>query len=87
MWCWSSAPTTAKWGFGEAAGRGDVDDDLDRLQAVLDAVDPGRGSPSAPALGETAADLALEVHTNRDLKAFALARFAGGRVPRPAMMI
>jgi L-alanine-DL-glutamate epimerase-like enolase superfamily enzyme len=69
------------------AGRGDVDADLDRLQAVRDAVDPGRGSPSAPALGETAADLALEVHTNRDLKAFALARFAGGRVPRPAMMI
>jgi glycine/D-amino acid oxidase-like deaminating enzyme len=47
----------------------------------------GHGFTLGPALGETAADLALEGRTNRDLKAFALARFAGGRVPRPAMMI
>jgi sarcosine oxidase subunit beta len=47
----------------------------------------GHGFTLGPALGETAADLALEGRTNRDLKAFALARFAGGRVPRPAMII
>jgi sarcosine oxidase, subunit beta len=47
----------------------------------------GHGFTLGLALGETAADLVLDSRTDRDLEAFALARFAGGRVPQPAMMI
>ena len=47
----------------------------------------GHGFTLGPALGETAADLALAGRTDRDIEAFGLARFAGGRVNQPAMMI
>jgi sarcosine oxidase, subunit beta len=47
----------------------------------------GHGFTLGPVLGEIAADLALDGKSARHIDSFALARFSGGRVEQPEMMI
>jgi glycine/D-amino acid oxidase-like deaminating enzyme len=86
----AGAKTTRRWG-------GLVDMTPDGLPVVDAGSGPdglvvvaglcGHGFTLGPALGETAADLALTGRTDRDVEAFSLARFAGRRVAQPSMMI
>jgi glycine/D-amino acid oxidase-like deaminating enzyme len=47
----------------------------------------GHGFALGPVLGEIAADLAVDGRTSRPIEAFALDRYARGKVGRPVMTI